>query len=40
MQAYKILGIVRDPNVVTEIIEPLPPPEGMYHTIAVVATTE
>jgi len=35
MQAYKALGIVRDANDRTEIIEPLPPPEGTYHTIVI-----
>ena len=40
MQAYKALGIVRDANDITEIIELLPPPEGTYHKIAVVAAAE
>jgi len=35
MQAYKELGIVRDANDITEILEPLPPPQGTYHTIVI-----
>ena len=35
MQAYKALGIVRDANDITEIVEPLPPPQGTYHTIVI-----
>ena len=35
MQAYKALGIVRDAIDITEILEPLPPPQGTYHTIVI-----